>query len=240
MKLSFSATLLALCAPAWAQTNPWFYQPLGQVKGFLQLSDGQLQTILTNNDEYNRWASEKQTRIRQVQTEIAEETGKSPLDPNALGVRYAEVETICREMKEKANEYRTRNLEVLSQDQKTKLNVLEDAIKLAPLISQAQSGNLIGGTSYAPLFFTSTSASFSTSGAVLGGVIGAASGCYLPFPTAVVRSGDFTSASVNGNMIPASRTVGTPQTAPTSLRNATALRWFDRTTSANPDKRNQQ
>ena len=131
MKLSIPVTLLLMCASAWAQTDRWFYQPLGQLKDFLQLSDGQLQSILTNNEEHNRWSSEKQTRISQLQTEIAQETAKDRLDPNALGVRYAEVETICREMKDRVNVSRTRNLAVLSQDQKTKLKVLEDAVKLA-------------------------------------------------------------------------------------------------------------
>lgn len=184
MKLSFFATLLLAGASLWAQTppNPFYgHQPPEQLKDFLQLSDGQFQTILMNNDEYNRWASEKQTRIAQVQTEIADETARSPLDPNALGVRYVEVETICREMKDKANEYRTRNLDVLSQDQKTRLKVSEDAMKLAPLISQAQSGNLIGTLSYAPPFFTSTS-SFRIP-AMIGGFIGPVNGCNLRVPS---------------------------------------------------------
>ena len=91
--------MLALFASsAEAQPGRWF-DPLAQVKQFLQLSDSQLQTILSNNDEYNRWSFEKQARIRQVQSEIAEETARQPLDPSALGIRYAEVESICREMR---------------------------------------------------------------------------------------------------------------------------------------------
>ncbi|HWQ53958.1 MAG TPA: hypothetical protein VN442_09745 [Bryobacteraceae bacterium] len=50
MRLAFSAMLL-LAASA---------------KEFLQLSDSQLETILANNGEYNRFSQEKQTRIRQV------------------------------------------------------------------------------------------------------------------------------------------------------------------------------
>src|SRR3979409_2284018 len=98
MKLSLPATLVLFVTSAWAQPNQWFYQPLGQIKEFLKLSDSQVQAILTNNDEDNRWSFEKQSRIRQVQNEIVDETTKEPLDPNALGIRYAEVESICREM----------------------------------------------------------------------------------------------------------------------------------------------
>jgi hypothetical protein len=75
----------------------------------------------------------------------------------ALGVRYAEVETICRELKDQATAYQTKNTSVLTDPQKAKLQVLQDAVKLAPVISDAQSGNLIGTSTYAPLFFTSTS-----------------------------------------------------------------------------------
>jgi hypothetical protein len=181
MKFSFVATLLFIGASAWAQSIPVNYVPLGQVKEFLQLSDAQLQTILTNNDEHNRWIYDNQTRIWQVQTEIAQETAKSPLDPNALGIRYAEVETICLEMKDKVNEYRTRNLDVLAQDQKARLKVLEDAIKLLPVISEAESGNLMGGGSYAPRFFTGGSGS-TIIGTLVGGLIGPASGCSLSLP----------------------------------------------------------
>lgn len=207
-------------ASAWAQPNPFFYQPLGQVKEFLQLSDSQVQTILGNNDEYNRWTAEKQTRIRQVQNEIAGETGKEQLDPSALGVRYAEIETICREMKDRATEYRTRNTDALNPDQKARLKVLEDALKLAPIIAEAQYGNLVGGLTSAHYAFTS--AFMSIGGSVLtGGVIGPISGCYLPFPSIGVRTGSLSGAtSLPGNRAPA--------------------RWFDTTKFAEPRMGNQK
>jgi hypothetical protein len=163
MKMCFLIFLpIAVSGSAWAQ-------PLSQVQQFLQLSDSQLQTILTNNDDYNRWSGDKQNRIRQVQTEIADETRKSPLDPNALGIRYAEIETICREMKDRANESRTQNIGVLNQDQKSKLKILDDALKLAPVISDAQFGNLIGGLTFAPSGFTSSSIGYG--GLLNGGVV---------------------------------------------------------------------
>jgi len=220
MKLSFPAFLLLIVVPAWAQP-PQFFQPLGQVKQFLQLSDSQVQTILANNEAYNRYSSERQTRIRQVQAEIADETAKDTLDPNALGVRYAEVEAICREMKDRVNEYRTRNRDVLNPDQKTKLKILEDALKLAPVISEAQGGNLLGGFTYAPPFFTSTSGS-TTSGSLIAGLIGPANGCYLPFP--VVRTGDFSPASA-ATIVPANRVSGPGlnPAKPSGIPN----RWFD-------------
>ena len=219
-------------APAVAQSNPFYgFQPLAEVKQFLQLTDSQLQTILTNNDEYNRWSFQKQDRIRQVQSEIADETGKSPLDPNALGIRYAEIQAICREMKDRANEYLTRNMTVLNQDQKTKLKVLEEALKLAPVISQAQYGNLIGGFTSAPYAFTSSS--FGIGGSVIGGIIGPANGCYLPFPVAANRIGGNFGSIPNAQVSQPNQVTGGSAKGATILRNPTLIQWFN--TSAEPE-----
>lgn len=112
-----------------------------------------------------------------MQGEIAEETAKDALNPMALGVRYVEVETICREMKAQAAVSLKRNLDALTSAQKAKLQVLQDAIKLAPVISDAQSGNLLATSGFFQQFFsTSGNGNFS----VITGLIGPASGCYFP------------------------------------------------------------
>src|SRR5437867_2942671 len=105
MKTVVAAVLIlsSLGFPSSAQSTRWF-DPLAQVKQFLQLTDSQLEAILRTNDEYNRWSAEKQNRIRQLQTEIAAETAKEILDPSALGARYAEIESVCREMRGQATE----------------------------------------------------------------------------------------------------------------------------------------
>lgn len=238
MKLSLPATLLLIVASAWAQTvpNPWFYQPLQQVQQFLQLTDSQLQTILTNNGDYNQFAMTKQTRISQLQSEIAAETAKDTLDPLALGVRYAEIETTCRELKTQASTYQQKNTSVLMDPQKAKLQVLVDAVKLAPVISDAQSGNLIGSSTYAPLFFTSTSGG-TISGSVVGGILGPVSGCYSPFPTAIVRTGDFTSSPANGAVIPANRISGA--VAEPQMKR-TVSHWFETTKFVEPNRQGNQ
>ena len=193
---SIVVLLLIPITSATAQTppNPGFYpQPLAQVKEFLQLSDPQVQTILANNEEYNRWSAAKQERAGQVQGEIAEETAKESLNPMALGVRYVEVETICREMRAQAAVSLKKNVDSLTAPQKAKLQVLQDAIKLAPVISEAQSGNLLAISAFFPAFFTS----FGNGGvSFITGLIGPAGGCYFqpgaqfgltPAPAAAVR-----------------------------------------------------
>jgi hypothetical protein len=108
-------------------------------------------------------------------------------------------------MKNQVVTYQKRNTDILTDQQRAKLQVLQDAIKLAPVISDAQSGNLIGTFNYAPLFFTSTSGG-TTTGSIIGGVIGPVSGCYLSFPVAVFRNGDF--SATNGIVLPANRVSG--------------------------------
>lgn len=171
-------------AVSWAQTIPDpspGYQPLGRIKAFLQLSDVQLQSLLTINDEYNRWAFGRQSRIAEVQAELVEETDRSPLSPYAIGIRYAEIETICREMRDEAYKYRTYNLNVLSQDQKARLKVLEEAMQLFSVVLEGQSGNLIGTLSHAPPYFTSAMAGFSIDSD--GGFVGPANGCHARLST---------------------------------------------------------
>ena len=206
MKLFIWAVSVLVVTPAFTQTNRWFDQTLGQVKEYLQLTDGQVQTILANNDEYNQWSIEKQNRIRQVQSEIVGETARDPLSVDALGIRYAEIEMICRQMKERANQYRTHNVDILDQNQKARLKTLEDALRLVSVISEAQSSNLAGEITTAPAFFASTTTS--VGGAILGGIIGGATGCILPFP-----------ASFPGNRI----------SAPASANPSS--RWFNTSTS---------
>jgi hypothetical protein len=192
MKLSGFIVLALFASLASAQLPPRWFDPLPDLREFLQLTDAQIRTILSNNDDYNRWSAEKQMRIRQVQTEIVQETAKQVLEPNALGMRYAEIETICREMKERLEADRNRNLATLNMEQRAKLKVLEDAMKLAPAISQAQYGNLLGGFTYAPPVLTSSGNRIGIGG-VIGGIVGGGVfGCYSPFPVGVGGVGDFT------------------------------------------------
>jgi len=222
MKLPF-VVVAFFTSSMWAQTvpTPWFHQPLSQVQQYLQLTDAQLQTILANNGEYNQLAMTKRTRISQLQTEVAAQTAGEVLDPMSLGTRYVEIETICRELKNEAGTYQQKNAAILTDPQKVKLQALQEAIKLAPVISDAQFGNLIGSSSYAPLFFTSASAFASTSGAVLGGIIGPVSGCNAPVLTGVIRAGDFVRSPAGGNLIPANRA------AVPASENGASGRWFN-------------
>jgi len=152
-------TVLVLCpllAPsAWSQTIT-FPQPLSQVQQFLGLTDSQVSAILQNNNDYSAFVFQQQRQIQNAQFQIAVETAKDPLDPMTLGTLYAGIESACREVRDRAATTQKQNISILTDAQKTKLNILNDAMKLAPIISEAQFGNLLGSTISSPFGFGNT------------------------------------------------------------------------------------
>lgn len=113
------------------------------VDRFLQLDRAQRETILRNNAQHTRWQREKEERVSRVRGEIFEEAGRSPLDPVALGLRYAEIEAICREIDDREAQLVKVNRDVLNEAQRIKLAALEEAMKLAPTANAAIADRLI-------------------------------------------------------------------------------------------------
>ncbi len=113
------------------------------LKQLLGLSDDQVSKLIQVQAENALFAEGKRRRIDQVNAEIDEETAKASLDAMALGVRYLELEVICREMRDAAAALPNKNLALLTDGQKVKLKILEDAVSLAPTIAQAQSLKLL-------------------------------------------------------------------------------------------------
>ena len=110
---------------------------------YFTLTSAQVDSIDKANQDYARYQAGKQARMAQVQLEIAQETAKDVVDPMALGVRYAELEGIRRELSAQLNQTRKTVAAVLTDAQKVKLQALDAAAKLQPLISQAQCENLL-------------------------------------------------------------------------------------------------
>jgi len=112
---------------------------------FLDLSDAQVDSMRNLNADYVRFATGKFRRVSQVQGEIADETAKSPLDPMGLGLRYAEIEAIRRQLVEEQAKLRNAIRAVLNDPQRARLKALEDIAKLLPIYGEAVSVNLIEG-----------------------------------------------------------------------------------------------
>jgi hypothetical protein len=144
MKQFFSVLLLCpwLALSAWSQAPP---QPVvSPVQQYLGLTGAQVAAIRQNNNDYNTFSIAQQRLIQNAQYEIATETAKDQLDPLAIGTLYAGIENACRDLRDKASALQQQNVSILTDAQKVKLNLLNDAMKLAPTIADAQSWNLLG------------------------------------------------------------------------------------------------
>jgi hypothetical protein len=143
-------TTALVIATFTAQTIP-ILRPYDQLRRYLDLTNAQVLTLQRNNAEYQRFTIEKQRRILQVRVEIAEWTAREPIDPMQLGIRYAEIEAICRHLKTEQENLQKRNIELLTVEQRTKLRVLEEAEKLLPVIAEAHQATLLAGASPLPV-----------------------------------------------------------------------------------------
>lgn len=114
-----------------------------EVIAYLGLTPEQQQMIARENLAFGRWSDEKLGRSQQVYSEIDAETGREPLDPSALGVRYAEVEAIRREIVDRETRLIAENAAALSDAQKGKLRALEEAVRLGPTVEAAQRAKLL-------------------------------------------------------------------------------------------------
>lgn len=116
---------------------------LPQIREYLMLTEAQMSKIAQQNIEFNRFSQEKTRRMIQVQGEIGEETRREPLDPAALGIRYAELEALRREIADRNQKLIGSNMAVLTDVQKTKLKALEEAMKLVPVAQAAQASKIL-------------------------------------------------------------------------------------------------
>lgn len=118
-------------------------QDLAPVRDHLQLSEDQLARMQTNINEFGQWESTKKQRALQVYEEIGVEATREVLVPGALGLRWAELESIRREVAERRKTLFRQNQSVLTDAQRVKLRAIEDAIKLDPVIASARFASLL-------------------------------------------------------------------------------------------------
>jgi hypothetical protein len=140
------AVFSLLCFSVSAQTPLILFPslpPPAELIQYLGLTEVQVTAIRQANDAYQKFVSQKSVRMQQVQQEIAEETAKPALDAMALGLRYLELEGSRRQQTEEEGRTRTAIQALLTTAQKTKVQTLEDAMKLQPLICEAQNSRIL-------------------------------------------------------------------------------------------------
>ncbi|MCX6638003.1 MAG: hypothetical protein NT090_23345, partial [Acidobacteria bacterium] len=122
-----------------------------ELQKYLDLSNTQVDAIRRANLDLTTFTARKQFRMAQVQAEIREWTAKDPVDAMQLGVRYAELEGIRREIADEQKKAVPKARGVLNAAQLAKLKVLEDAVKLQPLINDAVCENLLSPAAPQPM-----------------------------------------------------------------------------------------
>ena len=133
------STAIALAQPP----NP----PVGlfppELVQYFDLKQDQIDTINRLNATQLRFEFDKNQRMAQVNDEITYWTAQSPIDPSQLGVRYAELEAIRRDIADQRKRTEEQVQAVLTAAQKTKAAALVEARKLAAIASQAECQRLI-------------------------------------------------------------------------------------------------
>jgi hypothetical protein len=114
-----------------------------ELQKYLDLGNTQVDAIRRANLELTTFTARKQFRMALVQAEIREWTPKDPINAIELGLRYAELEVIRREIGDEQKKTVAKARGVLNAAQLAKLKVLEDAVKLQPLINDAACENLM-------------------------------------------------------------------------------------------------
>ena len=134
---------LICAAPAWCQMGGPAAQFPVQLREFLDLTNQQVGSINQTNLRLREFANTKSVRRAQVQSEIAQETGRPVMDPMALGVRYRELELIRREVDAEQTRVRTELVAGLTAAQRTRLGALEEAFRLQGTACDAVQQNLL-------------------------------------------------------------------------------------------------
>lgn len=144
--LAFRLGVAAMSLAAFAQQNPIMPPirlPYPQLARYLELTAEQQAGLLRLQTEWRRYLLEKQRRVAEVERELAQETNAKVPDPVSLGVRYAELEAICREARDHDNQTIEGARKLLTAPQLTKLQSLEAAYALLPVIAEADSAGLM-------------------------------------------------------------------------------------------------
>jgi hypothetical protein len=141
--LRFSAFLLASSLTlSYAQTGlSGGVAP--ELVRYLQLSPSQGVAI---NQLVADWTNTLQTesaRAELIRGQISSETGKSQPDPATLGSYYVQLESICRRATSERADLTQRTRAVLSTDQLSRLQALDDALQLMPRVIEAQRVGLL-------------------------------------------------------------------------------------------------
>ncbi len=113
------------------------------VREYLGLSDGQVSAIFNASAAYSDYYARQQNAIADLQVQIRDETTKPSPDPSVLGMKYVQLAAIGQDLRDRDTQLRQSARATLTPAQMTQLSILQTAVTLAPLITAAESCNLL-------------------------------------------------------------------------------------------------
>lgn len=111
------------------------------ISGYLGLSSDQLNRLLSN--VFRTLLDRPISRIADLNEEIAAETRQPQPDAAAIGIRYEQIETLCREEASTRRGIVPEQMRILTEAQRALIPELEGVPRLLPLVSSAESVYLI-------------------------------------------------------------------------------------------------
>ena len=114
-----------------------------QLAKYLELKPDQVLALGRARIDWLVYLSTKTLRVADVEEEIRQLTEAASVDASALGVRYAELEAICREARDTDAKAQATLRKSLTETQRARLAALEQAYALLPVIAEADTALLI-------------------------------------------------------------------------------------------------
>lgn len=143
-------TLILISAPTlFAQNpNPGEQMPIRlpiypQLTKYLELKADQVLELGKVAVQWQQYLAMKTRRVADVESELRQITLAQTVDAAALGVRYAELEAICREARETDKKFQVDARKALTDVQRAKVSVLEQAYALLPVTGEADAAHLL-------------------------------------------------------------------------------------------------
>ncbi|MCC6539745.1 MAG: hypothetical protein IT162_19510 [Bryobacterales bacterium] len=127
---------------------PIFISP--NLQSHLALTNAQAEDLQRNLSDYRAAQNATFERINGLNDDIRVETQKPAPDANALGARYAEIETMCRQAETPLRELQQRQVRVLNDEQRARLATLAQAQALQSVSLAAEGLLLIPPRTFQP------------------------------------------------------------------------------------------
>jgi hypothetical protein len=152
-------TLMSVAVPLLAQTPP---QPPSDtlpldLRSYFAFTDDQVRQIVGINQTFQTTYGVDEATIARLQQQIAAETAKPDLNANALGTLYVAVEQARRDEQSARTQALNAINQLLTPAQLNKLQILQAALTLQPVITDAIQWNFLLAPASSPPAITSGS-----------------------------------------------------------------------------------